>query len=436
MSPLQKRLSGQPVRLSAPDVGALLFLAACSGLAVPLLFATRLPQTVLVGTTAAVLIVFVVRALLSRSLLPRTPIDWPNVFTLLLLPVGLWASADRTLSWPVAYKVVAGFAIFYGLAGLAHTRWLRFLPWVLLLLSAGLAAVVLVSTKWSTAKIPLIPPTVYQWLPTVRLPWRPEGIHPNLTGGAMALLLPPAVAVAAWGRGVWLRLLALLATAAVGLTLLLSQSRGAWIGAASAIFLMPTLRYRRWWLVIVGLAVAVIGGAWWLGLGRLEGLLFPAVGASETAVNTLSGRLELWSRAIYLIQDFSFTGAGLGMFEKVVLLLYPPFLIGPEGGFIHAHNVFLQTAAEFGIPGLIAHLALLLALGNGLIAAARRARNQDNQELTVLVVGLFGSLLVYIIHGQVDVPPVAPRGYALIYALFGASAALINLLNRPTGQID
>ena len=60
---------------------------------------------------------------------------------------------------------------------------------------------------------------------------------------------------------------------------------------------MPALRYRRWWIVLtLGLAVAVVAGLA-VGPDRLQGLLFPVVAAEETTVNTLPGRLELWTRA-------------------------------------------------------------------------------------------------------------------------------------------
>ena len=413
----------------------MLFLVACLVLAVPLLFAGRFSRSFLTFVLVGVATAFGARAALTRSLLPRTAVDWPNMLALLLLPLGLWASADLATSWPVAYKVVAGFAVFYGLAGLARTRWLEALPWLLLALSMGLALVVLVATRWSDAKIALLPDALYDLLPTVRLPWRPEGIHPNLAGGAMALLLLPAVALAWWGPGRWLRLLAILTALATGLVLLLSQSRGAWIGAAGALALMPWMRYRRWWVVLVVLALlALLAGAL-LGPDRMQALFFPTDALDETTVNTLPGRLELWARATYLIRDFGLTGAGMGMFEPVVMALYPPFFTGIQGGFIHAHNVFLQMAVDFGVPGLVLHLAVLLGLGASLLSAVRTDRQESPDAAwstyRALAVGLFGSLLVYVLHGMVEAPPVAPRGYVLAYALFGAAAAVSAQLLAP-----
>ena len=195
----------------------------------------------------ALLIVFAGRAVLTRSVLPRTAVDWANVLALALLPVGLSASADLATSWPVAFKVVAGFALFYGMAGLAGTRWMRILPWLVLALAVGFALLVLLTTRWTPSKIPVLPLSIYEMLPSVRLPLDVNGIHPNLAGHMMALFLPPAVALALWAPNRRLRWAAIVVTLLLGLTLLLSQSRGAWVAVAAALAIMPGLRYRRWW---------------------------------------------------------------------------------------------------------------------------------------------------------------------------------------------
>lgn len=416
------------------DQIALAFLVACGLLAAPLLFAARLPQGLLVVAVAALLAVFVARGLLTRSFLPSTAVNWPNILLLLVLPVGLWASTDTAASWPVIYKAIAGFAIFYGVAGLASTRWTRLLPWLVLAGSAGLALVVLLGTNWTTAKLPFLPDALYQALPRLRLPWRPEGIHPNLAGGAMAWLLLPSVALAAWGRDRRLQGLAAVAAALLALALLLSQSRGAWLGAAAGLVAMPALRYRRGWIVpAVALAVAV-GVALALGPGQITQAILPPSAAEEVTINTLPGRLELWTRALAMLHDFGVAGAGPGQFEPLVMVLYPPFFTGLLGGFQHAHNLYLQMAVDFGVGGLMALLALLLGIGASLVAATRRWPTQRpaSLPLAALAVGVFGSLLALAVHGMVDAPHVAPRGYALIFALFGVAAALSGQLLAPS----
>ncbi|MBU4225932.1 MAG: O-antigen ligase family protein [Chloroflexi bacterium] len=72
--------------------------------------------------------------------------------------------------------------------------------------------------------------------------------------------------------------------------------------------------------------------------------------------------MEVWSRAIYGIQDFPFTGMGVNAFRKVVPVLYPLFTVSPDVDIGHAHNEFLQAGLDLGIPGLIAFSALYIGV--------------------------------------------------------------------------
>ena len=272
----------------------------------------------------------------------------------------------------------------------------------------------------------------------MRLPIDANGIHPNLAGNAVALLLLPAVALALWAPNGSLRWTAVAITVLLGFVLVLSQSRGAWVAAAGALAIMPWLRYRRWWAVVLALSVITIAVVALLGPVRLEGMFFPVSVGDEVSVNTLPGRVELWTRAITLLRDFGLTGGGAGNFEQVVLTLYPPFFTGIVGGFTHAHNMYLQMAVDFGLPGLIVFLALLVALAASLVTAVRLGRAQPVEDTAVsLANGLFGSLLVVAIHGLVDAPLATPRVYALVFILFGIAAAasshLVGMAGRPAG---
>ncbi len=60
-----------------------------------------------------------------------------------------------------------------------------------------------------------------------------------------------------------------------------------------------------------------------------------------------------------MLQDFPFTGIGMGTFTQVADRLYPFFLYAP-GTVEHAHNLFLQVGVDLGLPGLIAWLAIFM----------------------------------------------------------------------------
>jgi O-antigen ligase len=85
---------------------------------------------------------------------------------------------------------------------------------------------------------------------------------------------------------------------------------------------------------------------------------FEAVGGVKTVE---SFRTTVWSVANTALSDFAITGMGLGAFRGLVHYFYP--LPGIPVGYEipHAHNFFLQTGLDFGVPGLAAILIVYIA---------------------------------------------------------------------------
>jgi putative inorganic carbon (HCO3(-)) transporter len=129
---------------------------------------------------------------------------------------------------------------------------------------------------------------------------------------------------------------------------------------------------------------------------RLAGPDFLNQLASSTAVGGLAERIEIWQRSLYAIHDFSFTGVGLGMFNRVIPLLYPYFLIPPSVDIPDAHNILLQVGVDLGAPGLIVFVAMLLCLFAMLI---RLLRQREAALVWALSAGLLGSSIALLVGG-------------------------------------
>jgi putative inorganic carbon (HCO3(-)) transporter len=136
---------------------------------------------------------------------------------------------------------------------------------------------------------------------------------------------------------------------------------------------------------------------------------------------TLEDRVEIWSRALYAIQDFPFTGCGLGAFRRVVPVLYPLFTVPPDTDIGHAHNIFLQTALDLGIPGLVAYLALL---GIALAVCWQVAVKGDRWERAIAL-GLAGSLIALHAYGMTDALALGSKPAVAFWFALGLIAALI-----------
>lgn len=356
----------------------------------------------------------------------RTPADWPVALLALLVPVTLWASALPDTTTPQVYRLLTGVALYYALANWGNSpRRLRQAVTSVALAGLFLALSAPVSVQWSIGKLPFIPSGLYDRFTLLVS----DTIHPNVLAGSLVILLPPVLAGLLFdGRRMgwsWLILGGLAALAMLGV-LVLTQSRGAWMGLGAVLVALPALRWRRGWLALPLALAAVAGGVYWLGLERALDIL-----ASSSTISGIDGRVEIWSRAVYMIQDFPFTGVGMGSYGDVADVLYPFFLAAP-GSVPHAHNLFLQVAVDLGLPGLVAWLAVLFS---GTLAAWQvyRAGRLSGRTLAAgLGAGLLCSQLALVVHGVTDaVTWGMVRPAPLVWALWGLAVAGWNVYCLP-----
>jgi putative inorganic carbon (HCO3(-)) transporter len=405
----------------AAAAASIVMLAA----AAVLLWSASLPAWVSLAAAGGLAAAFLARAVATGHMTGHTPADWPLLALVLLLPVGLWASADRAVTLERTYAFFAAAAVFWITAAQAEQPWLRYTGWALLLAGLAMALAVIAATPLSGGVMALGPVSSISQAMRILLPFlQPDRFNPNLSGQLLGVFLAPAAAFALLGAGGapgrrMLRVAAAALSLLLALLLLLTQSRGAVLGVAVALAVMTTLANRRWLLVWIPLGLALLAAVMMLG----GGVLPPLLNAGSGAMATVQGRQELWSRALFVMQDFPFTGVGLGMPEQVINLLYPLFLVGPDTQWLHVHNTYLQIGSEMGIPGLIAFVALLFAIGAALTRQAA-SRIRPAPWRTTLALGLLGSLIVFAVHGLVDAPLASPKLTVLFFGLLGLMAAV------------
>lgn len=121
------------------------------------------------------------------------------------------------------------------------------------------------------------------------------------------------------------------------------------------------------------------------------------------------------------------SGLGLGAFRRVVLLLYPLFLVSPDHDIGHAPNLFLQKALDLGIPGLVGYLALA---GTALwlvwwVVSREEGRNTTDGSYAWLALGVFVALVAYQVHGLIDAAiALGAKAGLSLWMLFALAAVL------------
>ena len=340
-----------------------------------------------------------------------------------MLVVTSLVTAFPEVTHPQVMRVVTGLGLYFALirwlafapAGRAEMRW-RTIAFALcaLLLVLVLAGPFIVS--WQGSKFPFIPASLYASFSLMVS----DSVNPNVLAGALILFIP---VVLAWllfplGAGRWfaaLRALAGVAMVAGVAMLVLTQSRGAFVGLCLACAALLMLRWPRLAFPLSGL----------VGVGALFVALRPDASAAltdavgDTVTNGLPYRVEIWSRGWFMMQDFMFTGIGMGAFAQVTELLYPLIITPP--GVPHAHNLLLQIAVDLGVPGLIAWLGIL---GTVVVACWRAYCCSADSTLRALGAGLLASQVALLGHGLTDaVTWGMVRSAPLVWLLWGVAVA-------------
>jgi putative inorganic carbon (HCO3(-)) transporter len=400
-------------------------------------------------------LLWVISWLTNGSPVPLTPLNGVLLIFLSMLLVSVLVTFDLAFSLPKLAGLILGIAVFFAIVRYGKTDrgwWISI--GLFLAIGVGLAAFGLFGTRWG-AKISLLTPITAQLATHITgLPGIEEGYNPNQLAGGLAWVVPVLVGLSMWSvthrrffrQGKPKILVGALVVLAlfVGSVLVLTESRSGYLGVGIACAVMLGFALpRRWRWILLG-ALLVVLPVMLVLVTQSYNLLLLNNGGSDAlnaagAIDTVNGRLEIWSRALYGIQDFPFTGMGLNMFRRVAPVLYPFFLISPDVDIGHAHNEFLQAALDLGIPGLIAFLALYLVACWMLIQVWRSAplkasdgekTTRESRESTLLIktlsLSLGVGLLSHMIFGLTDATALGAKPGILFWMLLGLITALFN----------
>ncbi len=355
----------------------------------------------------------------------------PVFFLLAWLPVSLAVSVNWFSSLPKVYGVVLGAAFFFAIANQIQTRddWARAVFW-LVLACLGIAVAGLIGTDWAQERIGALG-FIYERLPRF-IQGIPRsiagGFARNGVGGTLALTIP-FLAAMTFARGtmgdhkimgdhkgrpyvsfvICSLVISLLALA-------LTQSRGGILGTAVGLLAVAIWRERKFaWTLVIG--AIVLAGLIAAGYGDA---LLNFVLRMDAQSGTLASRLEVWQRGLMMVQDFPFTGIGIGTYNQIAHLMYPFFIAAPDELVPHAHNQFLQVAVDLGIPGLIAYLALLVGFA---FTCLRIYRSTDDAFIRALVVGLGCGILAHHVFGLTDAFILGTKPGIVMWIFFGFAMA-------------
>jgi putative inorganic carbon (hco3(-)) transporter len=251
--------------------------------------------------------------------------------------------------------------------------------------------------------------------------------QPNPFAGFVGMVLPIGVALTAYfgfrilDLGlrrlnlarimpyVWRFMFYVACTLLLAAGLFLSFSRGAWLGAAAAVGAMIVFAPKRLWMGVALAAVALIALIGLSSAGLLPSAISERLADAGTLLDirdvrgvpindanyALIERQAHWQAALNMLTEQPWTGVGFSnyqpSYEQYRLLNWPM----PLG---HAHNIYLNIAAETGLIGLALYLVLWLSILGVTFRTIRRTCGVER----AIAIGLMGTWVYLGTHMLVD----------------------------------
>lgn len=375
---------------------------------------------------------------LSTGRLSRvTGLETPIAILLIMAGIGYSISLEPAVSAPRFWSILLGVLFFYG-----FVNWLSYAParlrqaaFLLGLLTLAILVASLVGTDWHNAHMLAVPwlydhlPTWLRNLPTSGRQAGNELFNPRWVGITLAFLAPVFLAVFFFVKEPRLKgfsgVVGLLSAGMVFLT----QSIQGVLGLAAGLIFLIAWRWRWTIYLFAGAALLVVIALALVSVtldGR--GLAVHLLSTDNWAGIAIALRLDIWSRALAMLSDMPYTGIGLNMFPTILSHFYPGYLLGPEA---HAHNLYLQTALDLGVPGLLAFVWLMVAWG---VSVRRNYRalslilqpDGRSNESQILLAGLAAGAIAYLAHGVMDALMLGAKPSVALWILLAMGAAPVH----------
>ncbi|MCK4326211.1 O-antigen ligase family protein, partial [bacterium] len=156
-------------------------------------------------------------------------------------------------------------------------------------------------------------------------------------------------------------------------------ARGPWIGLFGGMLFLGFLRDKR--ILIILAAVLVF-----FSLLLPDSVISRAKSMAELQSQEL--RISDWRVALNMIEDYPFSGIGLGDAYLTTAPKYKPGHL-----FRRPHNLYLYQAVAVGIPGLVVYIWLLLSFFRSGLRILRAGGKEGTLLLASILAGVVGILI-------------------------------------------
>ena len=247
--------------------------------------------------------------------------------------------------------------------------------------------------------------------------------NPNVLGEYLLLVLPVTIVMFLKDKAKSLsKWVYLGVTGIVFLCLILTQSRGCWLGFMVSAVLFITFYEGRWWALAIPVVFA-------LPFVLPETIIDRLMSIGDTGDSSTSYRVFIWMGAMGIVRNYFIGGIGMG--EGAFGEVYPLFsyngIIAP-----HAHNTYLQLLVEGGIGALGVFIAVLCVYFK---SAHNGYRLSDKKSYdSAMLLGLASGVAGFLFQSLFDYTFYNYRVMAVFFMVIAITVALSQLIKEGANE--
>lgn len=235
--------------------------------------------------------------------------------------------------------------------------------------------------------------------------------NPNVYGEYLILVIMINVALLATVKKPLLKICTFILLALSGVCMILTYSRGCWIGIVLAVALFLFMSSKKMFLIMTAMGVVAL-------FFLPDSVMTRLLSIGNLADSSTSYRVYIWQGTMDMLKDFWLTGIGVG--TSAFNHVYPIYAFGAISA-PHPHNLYLLLLSEMGILGLLVFVALMIVVLKKLFCTAN---NSKDRTLSVFSSALFSGLVGFLVQGIFDNVWYNYRVFLFFFIIIGLSGAV------------
>lgn len=248
--------------------------------------------------------------------------------------------------------------------------------------------------------------------------------NPNVLGEYILLTLPICISLMWTAKKALPRIIYGGMSLVLALALILTFSRGCWLGimAAAAIFITFAAG-KLWGLALIALPV--------IPFILPESIINRFTSIGDMKDSSTSYRVYIWMGTLLMLKDYWISGVGPG--TEAFTQVYPFYsyngIVAP-----HPHNLFLQIITESGVIGLAVFLLLLFLFFKNLSVGCQYFGK--GSKFSVIMIGIASAVAGFLLQGMFDNCFYNYRVFMIFWAVLAIGIAACHIARTEYNQTE